>query len=231
MHARARAQDVEIIGDLRGELVQLLGDLVAAERGQALQAQFEDGARLLLGQAIGAVLLELVARIVDQRDQRRHVARRPVALHQRRARGGRVGRGADEADHLVDVGDGDGEADQHMGAVARLAEQELRAPRDDFLAEVDEGDEEVLQVQHLRPAAVQRDHVARRSEVCSCVIALELVQHHVGDGVALHLDDDAHAVAVGFVAQVGDALDALLAHEFGDLLDQRATCSPGRGSR
>jgi hypothetical protein len=40
--------------------------------------------------------------------------------------------------------------------------------------------------------------------------------------VALQLDDDAHAVAVGFVADVGDALDALVAHQFGDLLDHRS---------
>ena len=43
LDARARAQDVEIIGDFGGELVELFLDLVAAERGQALQAQVEDG--------------------------------------------------------------------------------------------------------------------------------------------------------------------------------------------
>jgi hypothetical protein len=42
----------------RRELVQLLGDFLAAERGQALQAQIEDGARLRLGQAVGAVVVE-----------------------------------------------------------------------------------------------------------------------------------------------------------------------------
>ena len=50
-----------------------------------------------------------------------------------------LGRVADQRDHLVDIGDGDGEADQHMGAVARLAQQELGAPGDHLLAEVDEG--------------------------------------------------------------------------------------------
>ena len=34
--------------------------------------------------------------------------------------------------------------------------------------------------------------------------AVELVQHHVGHGVALQLDDDAHAVAVGLVAQMSE---------------------------
>ena len=42
------------------------------------------------------------------------------------------------------------------------------------------------------------------------------------DSVALQLDDDAHAFAVGLVPKVRDALDALLAHELGDLLDQHA---------
>ena len=161
-----------------------------------------------------------MARIGDERDERRHVARRPGALHERRARRGRVRRGADEPDHLVDIGDRDRKADLDMRAVARLREQELRAPRDDFLAEVEEGAQHVGERQHLRPAAVQRDHVGAEARLQRGE-APELVEHHVGDRVALDLDDDAHAVAVGFVAQVGNALDALLAHELGDLLDQR----------
>ena len=34
------------------------------------------------------------------------------------------------------------------------------------------------------------------------------------------VDDDAHALAVDLVADVGDALDALVADELGDLLDE-----------
>ena len=48
----ARAQDVEIVARSRSaSFVQLVGDLVAAEAGQALQAQVEDGAGLRLGEA------------------------------------------------------------------------------------------------------------------------------------------------------------------------------------
>ena len=36
----------------------------------------------------------------------------------------------------------------------------------------------------------------------------------------LQLDDDAHAVLVGLVAQLRDALDVLVAHQLGDALDQ-----------
>ena len=99
-------------GDLGDQLVELLGDLVALEPGQALQAQIEDRARLLFGQPIGAVGGDAAARFADQRDQRRDVAGRPGARHQPGARRRRVGRGADQRDDLVDIGDRDGEPQQ-----------------------------------------------------------------------------------------------------------------------
>ena len=217
---RARAENVEIVGDLDADLVQLVGDLVAAERRQTLQPQLEDGARLLFGEVVRAVLVDAVAWIVDQPDQRLDVGRRPAALHQLLARRLRVRRVADQVDHLVDIGDRDRQADQHMRPVARLAQQELRAPRDDVLAEHDEGAQHVRQRHLLRLAAVQRHHVGserglqRREPV-------ELVQHHVGHGVALQLDHHAVALAVALVADVGDALDPLVADELGHLLDHR----------
>ena len=54
-----RAQDVEIVGDPGRQLLQLVGDLLDAERGQALQPELEDGAGLGLGEVVGAVLLHL----------------------------------------------------------------------------------------------------------------------------------------------------------------------------
>ena len=160
LDAGARAQDVEIVGDLGGELVELVRDLVAAERGQALQAQIEDGLGLLVrqprrcrrsttrwrGSSISAI-----SGAMSFAGQSRAI--------KRFARLVGVLRGADQPDHLVDIGDRDGEADQDMGAVARLVEQELGAPRDHLFAEVDEGRQQVLQVHHLRPAAVERHHV------------------------------------------------------------------------
>ena len=218
LDAGARAQNVEIVGDLVGELVELGLDLVAAERGQPLQPQIENGLGLLGRQPRGAGRRHAVARIVDQRDHGGDVARRPVALHQLVARLVGVLGGADEPDHLVDIGDRDGEPDQDVGAVARLAEQMLGAPVDHLFAEGDEQRQQVLQVHHLRPAAVERHHVGaerglQRGE------AVELVEHHVRHRVAPQFDHDAVAVAVGFVAQRRDALDLLLAHQFADALD------------
>src|SRR6185312_15996223 len=49
--------------------------------------------------------------------------------------------------------------------------------------------------------------------------AVKLVEHNVALGVALELDHHAISIAVGLVAQVGDAVDLLVAHQFGDALD------------
>ena len=109
--------------------------------------------------------------------------------------------------------------------------QQIFGPaRNDFLAEIDEGLDQVLQGHQLGPTAVQRHHVGAEARLQRRV-AVELVQHHVRHGVALDLDDDAHAVAIGFIAQVGDSLDLLLANELGDLLDQRRLVHLIRESR
>ena len=68
----------------------------------------------------------------------------------------------------------------------------------------------VAQGHLLGPAAVQRQHVDAKARLQRGV-AVELVQDDVGLGVALQFDDDAQPVAVALVAQIGDALDQLLA--------------------
>ncbi len=52
--------------------------------------------------------------------------------------------------------------------------------------------------------------------LCSGVCLNRLLQHDVGQLAALQLDDDAHAVLVGLVAQLADAFDLLLANQLGD---------------
>ncbi len=105
-----------------------------------------------------------------------------------------------------------------MGAVARLVEQELGAPRHHLFAKRQEGRQQVLQVHHQRAAAFQRHHVGAERGLQRRV-AVDLVQHDFGDGLALQLDHHAIAFAARFIAQIGDALDLLLAHQFGDALD------------
>ena len=218
LHARPRPQDFQIIGDLHRELVEFVGNFFAAERGQPLQTQLENGLGLLQRQPRRTVGRHPVAGIVDQRDHRLDIPRRPVARHQRVARGVRVGRGADHANDLVDIGDRNRKTDQDMGAVAGLVEQEFGTARDDLLAERDEQRQQVLQVHRLRTTLIQRQHVGRKVRLQRRE-TVELIEHDVRHRFALQLDDHAKTVAVGFVAQIGDALDLLLAHQFGDALD------------
>ena len=106
-----------------------------------------------------------------------------------------------------------------MRPLPRLAEQVAGAPGDHLLAEGDEGGDDLAQGQQLGPAAVQRQHVDAKARLQRGV-AVELVEDDVGLGVALQFDDDAQALAVALVAQIGDALDQLLADGLGDALDQ-----------
>ncbi|MGY3615371.1 hypothetical protein ACVJGD_001567 [Bradyrhizobium sp. USDA 10063] len=218
LYAGARAQDVEIVGDLGRELGEFLADLVTAERGQALQAEIEDFSRLLQRKADGAVRVDPVARIVDQREHVLDVPRRPVARHQGFARGRRIRRGADHADDLVDIGNGDGQTDLEVGAVARFAEQIFGSPGHHLFAEGDEDGQQILQVHLLRAAGIERQDVGREVGLQRRE-AVELIQHHVRHRLALQFDHDAETFAVGLVAQVGNTLDLLLADELADPLD------------
>ncbi|MNL30439.1 hypothetical protein D3C87_1521760 [compost metagenome] len=108
--ALAAAQNIEIVFDLGAQAIEFVADFVAAQGRETGEAQFENGARLLFGKVERTVIVDAVARIVDQLDQRRHVGRRPAPGHQLLACCRRIGRGADERYDFVDIGHGHGQA-------------------------------------------------------------------------------------------------------------------------
>ena len=99
-----------------------------------------------------------------------------------------------------------------MAAFARLAQIEHRTAGDDFAAVAQEGVEHFLQVEQARLAFDQRHHVHAEG-VLHLRLLVQIVQDHVGVFAALELDVDAHARLVGLVAQVGDAVNLLFAHQ------------------
>ena len=105
-----------------------------------------------------------------------------------------------------------------MDARFGLAQLELRAPRDDTAAMIEELGEHVAQGQLARPALMNRQH-DEAVALLQLGMLVELVEHDLRLGVALELDHDAHAVAIGLIAQIADALDALVVHQLGDALD------------
>ena len=106
-----------------------------------------------------------------------------------------------------------------MRAIARLAQLEAGAPGDDLDAELNEGGDDLAQIHQRGAAAIERQHVDAEGRLQRRVPE-QLVHHHFGRGIALDLDDHAHAVAVRLVAQIGDTLDQLLAHHLGDAFEQ-----------
>ena len=131
--------------------------------------------------------------------------------------------GADDADDLVDIVLGDEQALQQVGALLCLAEVKLRAPDDDLFLERQILVQDMAKGEDLRLGLVvdQGQHVDGKARLHGS-LGEKAVEDHLGIGVALEFNDHAHAVAVGLVAQIGDAVDALVVHLVGDVLDELA---------
>ena len=100
-----------------------------------------------------------------------------------------------------------------------LAQLELGAAAHDLAAEVDEALDHLEERHHLRAAADDGEHDDAEAELQRRVL-VEVVEDDLRHFAALQLDDDPHAVAIGLVAQIGNAFDRLLADEVGDPLDE-----------
>ena len=107
-----------------------------------------------------------------------------------------------------------------MLAVARLAQLVFGAAADHIHAVVDEELDAVDQAEFARLAVDDGQHDDAEADLQLRVL-VEVVEHDFGLLAALQLEDDAHAVAVALVADVGDALDLLVVDQRGGVLDQR----------
>ena len=222
-------QDRHQLGDLLEDAEVLVEELLGLQAGQAVQAQLEDGLGLCRREAVlggrgveAEALLEVLGLAGGSPGALQHAGdlpRRPVAREQLLLGLGGIRRGLDQFDHLVDVGDGDGEALEDMAALPRLAQFIEGTPGDHLAAVADEGLEHLLEVEGARLAILQGDHVDAE-DVLQLGLGEEVVDHHLAGLAALDLDHHPQAVLVGLVAQLGDALDALLLDQLGDLLDQ-----------
>ena len=71
----------------------------------------------------------------------------------------------------------------------------------------------------LRPTAVKRQGVDTKARL-QRRITIKLAQHDLEISIALQLNNDTYAVTVGFVTQIRNTFDALIAHRLRDLLHQ-----------
>lgn len=111
-----------------------------------------------------------------------------------------------------------------MCALLGATQLVLRAADDDLALVVDVAADDLAQRQRLRHVVDERHHVDAERRLHRGVL-VELVQHHLRQRVALELDHQAHAMAVGLVPDVADLRDLLLVHQVGDLRDQAAVAA------
>jgi hypothetical protein len=125
---------------------------------------------------------------------------------------------ADQGDDRVDVVERDEVALQDMRAGLRLAQLVLRAAGDDLALELEVVTDELEKGERARDTVDERDGVVAERRLQRRVLE-ELVQRDLRHRVALQLDLDAHAGAVGVIGQVRDLGEHLVPHEVGDLDD------------
>ncbi len=224
-----RGEDGLELGDVVADFGQLFESLVDGELGEAVELQFEDGVDLPVAEDEGAGgreshvdavfggvegdALELGAAEVD--------LLAGEVLEEILAGFGAAAGLTDGADDVVEVIERDLVAEEGVLAVAGLAEEEGSAAADDFDAVIEEGADGGVERELLGLTVVdgQEDH---GEGVLHLGVLVELVEDDLVLGAALEADVDAHAVAVGFVAELvaGDVGDDALVDEVGDAFDE-----------
>ena len=178
--------------DLLPERVKLVGQLLSLQAGEPNEPHGQNRVRL------------------------------PLAQRERlpqRAAGRRGGLGsADDLDDLVDIVQCEEKPLDDVLAILGLAEVVRGSAPDHGEPVVDPRSEDVPQVEFLGPAIDEGKH-----DDAERVAELRLLEQRgddlVGLGVALEFDHEPDAVAVGFIAQIGDRVRPPRPHEACDLFD------------
>ena len=178
-----------------------------------MQLQFEDGIGLPRGEGLFGIELGSAARGVDVDLLAAEVGDQIFAGV------GAVRAGANDGDDVVEVIERREIAFEDVLAVFRFLQQVSGAAADDVDAVLDEVFDGLDQA-HFAGLSVDHRQQDHGETFLHLGVLEELVEHDLGLGAALEFDDDAHAVAIAFVANVGDVFDVLVVDQLGDAFDQ-----------
>ena len=131
---------------------------------------------------------------------------------------GGIGRGRDHLDHPGQGVEGGGQTLHHLQPVLRPLEGMAGAPDQGEFAVVEEFLQQLAQGE-LDRLAVHQGQQDRAVVALQRRAALQFREDLFGVGVAAQLHHHPHAVAVGFVADVGDAVELAVVHLLRQLLD------------
>ena len=186
-------QQLQIILDLFFQLVILALELLPVKTLQGFQPHVQNGLRLNVVQfeAIHQTLLGIV------------VSR------------------ADDVDDLVDVVLGNEQTLQQMRPLLGFFQVIPGAPGENLFLMLEIFVDDLPQGEDFRLLLVvhQRQHDDAEAGLQGRLLE-QIVQHDLGVGVLFQLDDNAHTVAVGLVPKVGNAVQALVLHLLGNVLDE-----------
>ena len=132
----------------------------------------------------------------------------------------RIGGVPYQLDCGVYVVQGDAQAFEDMGPCLGLGQVEAGAAQNHVVPVLDVVLQHLLEIEDLRAAVDDCQHHHPEGRLQHAVRE-KLVENDFGLGRPFQLDDDTHAAAPGFVADGGDILDGLVAHQVGHLLKQR----------
>src|SRR5208283_653243 len=106
-----------------------------------------------------------------------------------------------------------------MFTVARFAQQEIRTAADHVETMVDEPFDGVDEAEFARLPVDDGKHDDAEVDL-HLRLLVEIVQDYFGLFATLQVEDNAHAVAVAFVADVGDAFNLLVLNQRGCVLNE-----------
>src|SRR5579872_177882 len=207
------AENGFVLGDVVADFFQLVRNFIDRKFGQAMQLQFEDGIGLLGSERLFGIELGSAARGVD-------VDLLAAEVHHQVFAGiGAVGTAANDGDDIVEMIEGCEIAFEDVLAIFRLLQQVGGAAADDIDTVLDEVLDSLDEAHFTRLSVDHREQDHREALLHLCVLE-ELIEHDLRFSAALQLDDDAHAIAIRFVANVGDVFDFFVVDQRRDALDQ-----------
>ena len=128
----------------------------------------------------------------------------PEFTHQALPGTGGIGRGTDQVDDGIEIVEGNQKPQQDVVTLFSLAQQITGAPLDGLDAEIKEHLQHLAQGQQHRLAIYQRQHVGVKI-ILKRRKFKEIIEHNLRIGIPAQFDNNAHAIAVAFIADVGNS--------------------------
>ena len=127
--------------------------------------------------------------------------------------------GTDDTDDFVNIGNGNPQPFQNMGAFFRLIQIEFCPAGHHFFLMFQVFRQHLLEIQHRRLAVYQSNHDGAEAFL-KLGIFIKLIQDNVRVYVFFQFDDNLNIIAGGSVVQIADAIHTFFFDQFGNLFNQ-----------